>query len=186
MNHRHKYNAKPVDGLYFEQTNKTGYDESRYMHLVCPVCGTKFHRPPSHVARNKWHTTCSVGCAAEARKVRVESSCVICGKAMELIPSEVIRRTTCSKQCSTLRRIKNIETVSPYRLGGYKAAAKEIAKKQECEKCGIRVGPWVVRNLIAKVTALGETIVDRSRHQLWCRRCYLAELGRQTMRRGGS
>ena len=163
-------------GLEFEQTNKTGYDESRYKHLVCPICGTRFHRPPSHVARVKGIATCSRGCAAEAREVRVETNCVSCGKVMSQKPSDSIKITTCSKECSTLRRIKNIKAVKPSSLGGYLKAAKRIAKIETCHKCLGNTGPWVVRNLMASVRSTGETIVDESSAELWCRSCHLIEV----------
>ena len=164
------------NGLAFMQSNKTGYDESRFMHLVCPVCGTRFHRPPSHVARNKDHTTCSRGCASEARKVRIETHCVICGEGMELIPSMIEKKTTCSKQCSTLRRVKDIKTVRKSSLGAYKRIALEISNRGKCENCCTQTGPWVVRGLKATVAATGEVIIDKSATHLWCRHCHLSSV----------
>ena len=160
-------------GLAFEQANKTGYNESRYMHLVCPVCGTRFHRPPSHVARNKGHTTCSRGCASEARRVRIETHCVACGKSMEQTPSDAKRITTCCKECSTLRRIKDINNVRPWALGAYQKKMKEIANRGDCVNCGVEMGPWVVRGLRASVDDSGASIVDDSSAELWCRHCHL-------------
>ena len=163
-------------GLVLEKSNKTGYAESRYMHLTCPICGVIFNRPPSHVARNKGHTTCSRACAAEARKVRVETHCVICGKSMELTPCDVARKTTCSKECSTLRRTRGSKNTKPKSLAAYKKRAKEIAKTMECKNCGTSIGPWVVRGLEAEVTNSGKTIIGDECAELWCRHCHLSNI----------
>jgi len=165
------FNSK--NGLAFQQTNKTGYDESRYMHLVCPICLTPYHRPPSHIARCKGVSTCSVACAVIARRVRVETHCVTCGKSMEQTPSNAVRVVTCSKECSTVRRIKDIATVKPYGLGVYIAKVKEIKSFSQCKNCGVEVGPWVVRGLGAAVSPSGEVELDESDAELWCRHCHL-------------
>lgn len=163
-------------GLAFVTTNKTSYAESRYMHLTCPICGVVFNRAPSHVSRTKGHSTCSRACAAEARKVRVETQCVICEKSMELIPSEVEKKTTCSKECSTLRRTRGSKNTKPAALAAYQKRAKEIAKTMECKNCGTSIGPWVVRGLKAEVTDDGKTIIDDECAELWCRHCHLSNV----------
>lgn len=162
-------------GVAFEKSNLTGYAGSRHMHLTCPICGLRFHRPPSHVARNKVSTTCSRGCASESLKVRIETECVSCGASMEQTPSNAARVTTCSKECSTLRRVKNIKTVKRS-LGAYVKASREICGRQSCEKCGANSGPWVVRNLEASIDESGRSYVDSSAAELWCRKCHLIDV----------
>jgi hypothetical protein len=162
-------------GVYMEQENLTGYNESRAMLITCPVCFTKFKRAPSHVARRET-CCCSRGCAAEIRKVRVISPCVSCGKQMELTPSNVPKKTTCSKSCSTLRRVKNSKTVKKTSFGAYLKRVKEISARQLCANCLTTVGPWAVKNLEASMNDEGDVTVNDDHAELWCLSCHMSNV----------
>ena len=81
----------------------------------CDNCGGHVNRPPSQCTGKT--VCCSVSCAAELRRVRVPTSCVICGAEMEKIPSHVGSVVTCSDACRKLRRaydvIRNAPRVDP-------------------------------------------------------------------------
>lgn len=167
--------APPRHGLRGEQCNLSPLDPSRAMYLTCPICYTRFSRPPSHVARNKWGTYCGRGCAAEGRKVRIDVPCVVCGKQMELRPCDIGRKTTCSKQCSSLRRRSS--NVRPKATAAYKKAIRKIATPGVCENCETNSGPWIVRGVIAEPHDDGSVSVDSSGARLLCRPCYFSEIG---------
>ena len=148
------------------------YSIDRQLLISCPICGTRFHRPPSHVERNKNGTYCSRACAGEALKIRVITHCVSCGKEMELTPNLAIRIKTCSKECSTLRRTKG-KIGKKYNLKPALKIIKEIKKRGKCEKCGATQGPWVVRGVIGEVLETGVSVVKSNGAELWCRLCHL-------------
>jgi hypothetical protein len=157
-----------------ELTNKTGYDESRTMVIVCPICFTSFNRPPSHVTRTKTGVSCcSRQCAASARVVRISVPCVSCSAPMELIPSSVGKITTCSKKCSTLRRIGSDATSKQSSFGVYKKAIAEISANGACKHCRTSIGPWAVRGVRVSIMADGETMVHTNDAELWCKQCHL-------------
>ena len=158
---------------YYEITNLTKYSESRVMYVSCPVCWTRFSRPPSHLSRASV-STCSRACAAEARVVRVSTECVICGKEMSMIPSDVGKVTTCSTACSTLRRIKLGTRKTSF--AKYQKAAKRIRTRGSCQKCGTNCGPWVIRGMTSNMQENGTVTVNESGAELWCRHCHLKDI----------
>ncbi len=146
--------------------------------VKCPVCFSWFFRAPSHLSRAK-NPTCSRACACEARKIRIETHCVSCGKSMEQTPSDANRIVTCSKKCSTLRRIKRggIETNnSHYAFSAYKNAAKIKTKDCKCKKCNTSIGSWVVKGIKAYLQDDGDVIIDDTNAEIWCRRCHLSDI----------
>jgi hypothetical protein len=142
--------------------------------ITCPICFIRFHRPPSHVARVAT-SYCSRGCAAEGRIVRVVSNCVGCGEAMELVPSMVGKKTTCSKKCSTLRRAKGPGKLTR-NFSAVSKRVKEIQKRGKCINCGGNHGPWAVRGLYGEMQPDGEVVIDGERAELWCSHCHLTDI----------
>lgn len=139
--------------------------------LICPICGLKFATYAAW-AKKVNVCCCSRACAAEARKVRVITQCVSCGKDMEHTPSDAARITTCSKVCSTLRRVKG--NGAPLRNSSaaiYQEAAKRISQSQECSSCGVLHGPWCVVGLQYRWDHGVPTMVHDG--ELWCRKCHL-------------
>lgn len=139
----------------------------------CPVCGIAFEKPAAWAKRDGAHH-CSRACASEARKVRVETHCVVCGKAMEKIPSEAARVTTCGKGCSSIRR--RSETPKHQSFAAYKAAAMQIAARGVCKKCGTQHGPWVVRGLKFSIGDDKAPNVAANDAELWCKHCHLKDV----------
>ena len=140
--------------------------------MTCPICGIRFERYISHLARVGC-PTCSYACAGMARRVRIITNCRVCGTAMEHTPSDAARITTCSKRCSSLRRTGGNPLVSPSGTAAYKNAAAKALEAGQCKICGVKHGPWSVVGIkveysdgIASLLANGE---------LWCRQCHLAK-----------
>jgi len=142
--------------------------------MSCPICGRQFRRPPSHAARVSVNC-CSRGCAAEARKVRIETHCVVCGVTMEQTPSDAERVTVCSKLCSSIRRRKS-DAPKKSNFAVYKKVADEIATQGLCANCGAKHGPWVVRGLHVSFDSTNAVVLDRSDASLWCRQCHLKDV----------
>lgn len=146
--------------------------------LICPICGLKFETYAAW-AKKANVCCCSRACAAEARKVRIITTCVACGKEMEQTPSDAARITTCCKACSSIRRMKNGS--EPARQAGtaiYQEAAKRIAKAEKCARCGVKHGPWSVVGLRFSWDRGTPTMVHDG--ELWCRHCHIkhaSELG---------
>ena len=141
--------------------------------FLCPVCGIAFAKPAAWAKRANNHH-CSRACAAEARKVRVETHCVVCGKAMEKTPSVAARTTTCGKECSSIRR--RSENPNPRSFVAYKAAVMKIAARCVCKKCGAQHGPWVVRGMKFKIGDDKSPNVATDEAELWCKHCHLKEV----------
>lgn len=156
-------------GLGHTQSNLTPLSRTRTMTLTCPICCLRFHRPPSHAARVNVNY-CSVACRNEGSKVRVESHCVVCGGVMFLTPSLSARLSTCSKRCSTLRRLKR-NNPSPKSLAAGKKTIESIRQRGSCCRCGANHGPWMVRGL-KTVFVDGVPEIDDSNGELWCNRCF--------------
>lgn len=164
----------PKSGLMRSISNRTPISRSiGKLVFSCPVCGMAFEKPAAWAKRDDSHH-CGRACAAEARKVRVETHCVVCGEAMEKIPSEAGRVTTCSKECSSIRR--RSENPRPQSFTVYKDAAMKIAAPGVCQKCGATHGPWVVRGLKFAIGSHKEPTVDSDSAELWCKHCHLKEL----------
>ena len=153
----------------------TGASWDKKLLITCPICFTKFHRPPSHVARVAT-CYCSRACSAEGHKIRVISECVSCGKPMELPPSSVGKKTTCSKKCSTLRRSKGGKSNNCRGFAAVISRIKKIQERGECVNCGVKHGPWAVRNLSGEMQSDGEVIINDENTELWCRHCHLKDV----------
>lgn len=165
----------PRSGLQREQQNLTSYERSRAMTITCPICYTRFNRPPCHVARSAVNY-CSRGCQAEGRKVRVHTTCIICENDMEQTPSNAARVVTCSKKCSSIRRRNLDRPPRKTSFAAYKKSVNEIIKSGACSHCGVRHGPWAVRGVNVKVSQDGEVYADASTAELWCRNCHLTDI----------
>lgn len=76
----------------------------------CDHCGKLFEKHTCHVSRNAANY-CSRKCDALGRRKRLEKDCVVCGKTMSLTPSNYVRLTTCSKECSSIRRSTMLKKV---------------------------------------------------------------------------
>ncbi len=72
-------------------------------NLNCDNCGISIQRYPSQ-CRGKTKA-CSPSCAAELRKVRVGSKCVICGNYFYTTPACVGKLVTCSNECRKARKV---------------------------------------------------------------------------------
>lgn len=151
-----------------------GVSMDRQLLITCPICFTKFHRPPSHAARVAT-CYCSRGCAAQGAITRVIRHCVSCGKPMELTPSNAVKITTCSKKCSTLRRAKG-KNKNCRNFAVITKRLKEIQKRGECVKCGVNHGPWAVRGLFGEMQFNGDVNIDDENAELWCRHCHLIDV----------
>jgi endogenous inhibitor of DNA gyrase (YacG/DUF329 family) len=73
-------------------------------YVTCTICGKIAQRAPSNV--NEGANYCSRHCQSVGAISRTPTPCVVCGKEMSLTPSDKRRITTCSKECSTIRRSK--------------------------------------------------------------------------------
>ena len=144
--------------------------------FVCEICGLQFERFASAAKRHK-SSFCSVACANEARRVRIETPCIICGNKMSLQPCQIGKNVTCSKECSTRRRINTGKKwkITPSSFAEYKKAASAIKAREICCNCKITSGPWVVRNLELTVTDSGSVVVNSSAAELWCKKCHLRD-----------
>jgi len=154
--------------------NGLGFSYDQKLLITCPICYTRFHRPPSHVAR-VGVSYCSRACSAQGAITRVIVNCVSCNKPMELTPSNVGRKTTCSKKCKTLKRASGPNTVSR-NFADVQTRAKEIKKRGICVNCGVNHGPWAVRGLYGEMEADGSVIIDDDKAELWCRHCHLKDV----------
>lgn len=143
------------------------------LSFVCPICGISFEKPAAWAKRTENHY-CSRACSAEGKKVRVETHCVVCGKAMEQIPSSVARITTCGKLCSSIRRRSDAPKHTGFAV--YQKAIKDIAANGFCCKCGNVHGPWVVRSLKVVISEDKSVRVDADSAQLWCKHCHLEDI----------
>lgn len=147
---------------------------SKVMGLTCPICGTRFHRPPCHVARvNVCY--CSVGCANEGHKCGVMVPCAVCGEPMYTTPSKLGKVTTCSKTCARLKKIKP-RRGKPYRPLETKAIVAQVRQRERCERCGVTHGPWIVRGIVVAGYP-PDVVIDASEVALWCQHCHLSEEG---------
>jgi len=173
-----KYGDNPSSGLVhaFSQKTKLSYNDG--MQVACSYCGISFKRPASHLERVS-APCCSRACAAAIRVINIETKCIICHKIFVVIPSNLVRKTTCSKECSSMRR-KSGKNLNIRSLAKVKIVIKEIEKRCYCYNCNSVIGPWVVRNIGATYEN-GHTEVNSTKAELWCKHCHLkniAPLGR--------
>jgi hypothetical protein len=95
-----------MQGQFPQRGSLNKNDGHKAMELTCPVCLLRFHRPASHVARNKSGiVTCSLACRGIAFRKRVKIECQICGKPFDVIKSfaEQKRITTCGAKCKSIK-----------------------------------------------------------------------------------
>jgi len=143
------------------------------LRFTCPNCGIVFERYACWAKRVNV-SYCSRDCSNEARRVRVQVSCVVCGEHYEVTPSNIGRKTTCGKLCSSKRR--QSDNPHPKSFNAYKDAIKLIASREVCSRCEVRSGPWMVRN-IKSVFGDGVLDVDSSKAFLLCQYCHFKEVG---------
>jgi hypothetical protein len=159
-------------GVYREESNLTNLNESRVMGLVCPICFNRFTRPPSHVARVNI-SYCGRACSSIGATINIAVNCSECGKEMLLKPNELPKIKTCSRRCNSLKKRK--PGSNPQNISEYKDMARIIASKsKQCEQCGTKVGPFVVRGLCSGAHDNGDPILDVSGAVVWCQHCHLS------------
>lgn len=164
----------PKSGMVRTTSNRTPlYRSAGKLSFDCPVCGISFEKPAAWAKRVSNHY-CSVACTNEAKKVRIETHCVVCGKAMEQTPSDAARVTTCGKKCSSIRR--RSKNPKPKAFLAYKEVIKQIAQRGVCVLCGAKHGPWVVRGLNGEIGADNELSVTATDAELWCKHCHLKDI----------
>ena len=170
----------PAGGRIKQMNSKTPLLRTAGMvRLICPICFIDFQKPYAWVKRCE-NNYCGRGCANEAKKVRIEKACMICGKIMSLTPTLFKRCVTCSRECKSAKtRIHG----NPYRSSyAYQEALDEIVKTNKCQSCGRTHGPWTIRNLKVHTDGIGLK-ADSSKAFLLCRHCALletAEKGRES------
>jgi hypothetical protein len=169
-----KISTPPKGGAvrYFSNLTPLSRDAGK-LAFVCPICGISFEKPAAWAKRCENHY-CSRACCTEGRKVRIETHCVVCGKAMEQTPSDAARITTCGKHCSSIRRRSDTPRPSSFAL--YKKAAKNIVENGACCKCGKKHGPWIVRCLNVVLGNDNNVHVDADSARLWCKHCHLKDI----------
>lgn len=161
----------PASGMVRAFSNLTPLKRTAGMiNLSCQMCGIEFCRPYAWVKRAANHY-CSRGCASNARKVLVETHCVICGKSFYKVPSAVALVKTCSKNCSSI--LRQSDNPRPRSFVDYKKLAKKISAIGVCCKCGKKDGPWAVRGIKSHFLNDGTLNIDASNAVLWCNRCHL-------------
>jgi len=162
-------------GMGFVGSNRTVLSRATgKIPFDCPICGIGFEKYACWVRRGQKNVYCGRGCANEAKKVRIETHCVTCGKAMEQTPSDAERRRTCSYRCACIK--KRSDNPQPKASVAYKKAVAVIAARSECSCCGRTYGPWVVRGMVAAIGDDGIARADGARAKLWCRDCHLRDL----------
>jgi hypothetical protein len=145
------------------------------MLLQCPICGIDFLRYACHAKRVAVNY-CGRGCAAKGAEVKVETSCVVCGKEMLLTPTEAARITTCSKACSSKRRRSKDHAGRPSGFAAYRKAAASVANRGVCDSCGTQAGPWVVRGIRIELKEGCEPTANTKDAKLFCKHCHLKEI----------
>jgi hypothetical protein len=73
------------------------------IEVSCDHCNIAFRKAASHAKRTA-HNYCGHGCASAARRKRMETTCCICGTALEVTPSDSVKYKTCSKPCEVERK----------------------------------------------------------------------------------
>ena len=136
--------------------------------LTCPICYIRFHRPASHAARVNVNY-CSRACYHEGMREKFEIPCVVCGKTMLLIRSEIPKIKACSRKCQSLRMAG--PNPPDNHLYPYRDAVKQMIKRGVCSQCGTTDGPWDVRGVTVK-----DYEADTSKARLWCEQCHLTDL----------
>ncbi len=175
------HTAPPASGLVYQGSNKTAITHTTgKLCFVCQVCGISFLKHAAHAKRDNNHS-CSRACAAELRKVRVITHCVICHTQMEQTPSRAACTFTCSKKCSSVKRRSlnghNPAETKVYRLSAYLKKVKEISDRMECIKCGRKHGPWAVRGITVDIDEHLVPHIHDETAELWCRHCQLQDSG---------
>lgn len=169
------YQDIPKDGRVREFSSKTPLIRTAGMvRLVCPICFIDFQKPYAWVKRVE-NSYCGRGCANEAKKIRIEKPCIVCGKVMSLTPTYFKRIVTCSRVCKSVKTRKS--NGRNYRSSyAYEEAALKIMKESICAYCGVTHGPWTVRNI--KVNDCERELkADIDTAFLLCRHCALLEAG---------
>lgn len=126
------------DGMSNHTSNKTKLSRSSSkVSLNCDMCGIGFEKYACWAKRTKNHY-CGRGCSNEAKRRVAERQCIECGKHMEMIPGNLDRLSTCSKECSSERRRKhllneyaNMSQSSIYNYGNHEKGSQISGKLDE-------------------------------------------------------
>lgn len=179
LNGRHlRDTAPPAAGLSVHISSTKPISQSAgKVSLTCAQCGLHFERYACWIKRSNrtYPACCSRACAAEQRKMfRVDVACSVCNAEMNLTPSALGKKTTCSKACSDIKK----RGPQP-NLKGNKAskdAIMKIAARGTCSCCGNNVGPWVIRGFDVSADEQGTLHINSEQATLWCRACHLTDL----------
>jgi hypothetical protein len=167
--------APPKKGLGCEGAQLTKI-RAGMLGFVCEVCGLPFERRAAKVKRQNT-TFCSKACYYQSMRIVVEKTCVICGEMMSGTPSQMKAKSACSPECSLRWRIKRGKKgqINPGAFAIYRHRANEIKAKGVCEKCGVKNGPWVVRELTLVLPDTGMPYLIEDDVALWCKHCHLED-----------
>lgn len=168
-----------ADGLHREFSNSMKLETSRgKLKFDCPICGVVFERYACH-AKRVGASYCGAACAGIGRRVRVETTCVVCGKSYEATPTDAAKVVTCSKNCSSVRKRSRgrspVEGRPIYAWAAVRKLVREIAEHQKCSRCSREYGPWKVRGIRASTDG-GKVVADGSQAFLLCEDCHLGEI----------
>ena len=100
----------PVGGVEREFSNKTKLARTHgKIYLNCDLCMMLYETYACWAKRANRHY-CSRACASEGKITQVENACAICGDTFLMIKSnyEHNRKTTCSKECRSLKRSRHM------------------------------------------------------------------------------
>lgn len=91
----------PKGGMVSERSNATPMARKHgIMWSNCDHCGLEFNRAASHLRRRGSHY-CSRGCQWDAKRVRINKACIVCGELFGVTPTNWFHIVTCSKPCAS-------------------------------------------------------------------------------------
>lgn len=174
------YDSSRIDGFHgeFGKYRKLGSSSGK-LAFDCPICGLLFERYASSTRRSK-AVYCGRACAGIGRRVRIDASCLVCGKVYETTPAHAAKVFTCSKKCSSIRKRSRgsspIESRPTYAWAAVQKLIRELSEKQKCSRCSREYGPWKVRGIKVS-TDNGDVVADGSKAFLLCADCHFKEIG---------
>lgn len=163
--------APPKSGLLRQGSARTALAKVKAKLLFnCDYCDLPFEKYACWAKRTSHHY-CSRACAWAAMVIEIPKNCVMCDVEMLLTPSNYPRITTCSKDCSRKRRVKNYKNLrcSP----DYLTIVNKLKKIGSCNVCGVTSGPWVVAGIKTWVED-GLSRAEGGNARLICKKCHIA------------
>ena len=179
--HHYTNVVPPKDGMQFHRGQLTSLQRNRSkLTLNCDHCGIPFQKYAAWAKRSNKHY-CGRGCASAGRMVRIPKPCIVCNTEMLLTPYNIKRISTCSKDCSRKRRVKN--NINLRSSPDYVAIVNRLRKNALCNTCGTTNGPWVVRGINTWLED-GLSCAEGNDAYLVCQQCHLqsvANLAKQSL-----